>query len=178
MEKLATLLFLHSPKGCDPGRPSASCVIHFKTHAVPNRRKGLLEQTFQSKLCVALEELAPLIRLHYPGILEKAYIINPSDEYLASLDIPESLLKNTVLLSNPQDLAGHLSPSQLPPEYGGTGKSLTESDLLPGPSDDSKPEGSIKTETQDISAAGESVTEAPEMNKQDPNSAETSKPEE
>ena len=172
MEKLATLLLLHSPKDRDPDRSSASCVIHFKTHAVPNRRKGHLEQSFQSKLCTALEDLVSLIRLHYPGILGKAYIINPCDEYLASLDIPECLLRNTVLLSDPQDLTGHLSSPHLPPEYGGTGKPLTESDLLPISSHDSKAEESLKTEIQDNNVLSRIAPEATGAKEENPTSTE------
>lgn len=130
MEKLTTLLL---SEGRDPDSYSASCVVHFRTRIVPDVSKELLARTFQSKLYTALEELVTLIRFHYPGILEKAYIINPSDEYFASLDIPESLLKNTILLQNPQHLADYLG-SQIPPEYGDTGKSSIESDFLPSSS--------------------------------------------
>lgn len=148
MEKLTTLLL---SEGRDPDSYSASCVVHFRTRIAHDVRKELLARTSQSKLYTALEELVTLIRLHYPGILEKAYIINPSDEYFASLDIPESLLKNTILLQNPQHLADYLS-SQIPPEYGGTGKSLIKSDFLPSSSFHITPKESLGSEKQSDSA--------------------------
>lgn len=126
MEKLSTLL-LHAVAGSHLHDYSASCVIEFNKHSIPNTRKE--QQFFQKKLCHALEELATFIRYHYPNILQKAYIINFYDDYLASLDIDESLLKHTVLLKSPEGLARYLG-SQVPPRYGGGGESFAESDFL------------------------------------------------
>lgn len=118
MEKLAGLLLMDD-------RYSTSClvVVHFKLQDTFHAKgqEGSARSDVSMKLCAALEKLASLVRFHYPGILARAYIIDPCGEYLASLDVPESLLERTVLLSNPQDLAGYLSPG-VPPEYGGTGK--------------------------------------------------------
>ncbi|KAJ5102062.1 hypothetical protein NUU61_004284 [Penicillium alfredii] len=61
-----------------------------------------------------LEELVTLIRYHNPDIPGTAYIINPREEYLGSLDIDDALPRNTVLLNNPEDLVRYLG-SQLPP---------------------------------------------------------------
>ncbi|KAB8263662.1 hypothetical protein BDV32DRAFT_135880 [Aspergillus pseudonomiae] len=55
----------------------------------------------------------------------KTYIIYPSHEHLARLDVPEYLLRNTVLLQKPEDLALYLGPD-IPPKYGGEGRSLSE----------------------------------------------------
>ncbi|KAE8315209.1 hypothetical protein BDV41DRAFT_562952 [Aspergillus transmontanensis] len=55
----------------------------------------------------------------------KTYIIYPSPEYLAILDVPEHLLRNNILLQKPEDLALHLGPD-IPPKYGGNDRSLSE----------------------------------------------------
>lgn len=175
MEKLATLLLAES---CgDPSYYSASCVVHFRTRTMPATRKELLVQTFQSKLCRALEELVTLIRSYYPEILGKAYIINPSDEYLTSLDIPESLLRNTVLLQNPHNLADYLG-SQIPPEYGGIGKPLTESDFLPNSNFHLTSEESrdSKTQTQSDSTAVSTIIRTPDAQKDIPTSPSNPEP--
>lgn len=172
MEKLATLLLAES---CDPSYYSASCVVHFRTRTIPATRKEFLVQTFQSKLCRALEELVTLIRFYYPEILGKAYIINPSDEYLTSLDIPESLLRNTVLLQNPQNLTDYLG-SQIPPEYGGTGKPLMESDFLPNSNFHITSEESRDSKTQSDSTAVSTIIRTPEVEKDIPTSPRNSEP--
>ncbi|KAJ5789196.1 uncharacterized protein N7518_006207 [Penicillium psychrosexuale] len=149
MEKLSMLL-MHSAASSDLHDYSASCVIEFKIHTIQNAKKG--QQSFQGKICNALEELVTFIRYHYPNILGKAYIINPRDEYLATLDIDESLLRDTVLLENPEDLARYLG-SQLPPRYGGTGESLAESDFLRSCSLARDSAGKTDLEMPEISAA-------------------------
>ncbi|KAJ5961226.1 kinase-like domain-containing protein [Penicillium vulpinum] len=126
MEKLSMLL-LHATASSDLHGYSASCVIEFKIHAPQNTKEG--QQSFQKKLRNALEELVTFIRYHYPNILERAYIINARDEYLAYLDMDEGLLRETILLNKPEDLSLYLG-SQIPPQYGGTGKSFGESDVL------------------------------------------------
>ncbi|KAE8327868.1 kinase-like domain-containing protein [Aspergillus sergii] len=55
----------------------------------------------------------------------KTYIITASHEYLATLDVPEYLLRGTILLQKPEDLALHLGPD-ITPKYGGNGRSLSE----------------------------------------------------
>ncbi|KAB8224489.1 kinase-like domain-containing protein [Aspergillus novoparasiticus] len=55
----------------------------------------------------------------------KTYIIYPSPEYLAILDVPEYLLRNTILLQKPEDLALHLSPD-IPAKYGGNRSAQNE----------------------------------------------------
>ncbi|RJE22419.1 Phosphotransferase enzyme family [Aspergillus sclerotialis] len=172
MEKLATLLLAGN---CDSSYDSTSCVVHFRTRTIPATRKEPLVQTFQSKLCRAIEELVTLIRFYYPGILGKAYIINPSDEYLASLNIRESLLRNTVLLQNPQSLADYLG-SQIPPEYGGTGKPLTESDFLPNPNFHITSEKSLDSKTQSDCTAVSSIIRSPEAGKDVPTSPKNPEP--
>jgi hypothetical protein len=154
MEKLSTLI-LHATASSDLHDDCpASCVIEFKIHRPiqKNTKKGQL--SFQERLRGGLEEMVTLIRHHYPSILGKAYIINPREEYLVSLDIDEALLKNTTILANPEDLALHLG-SQIPPRYGGTGKPFAESDFL-----HRDPEESTSLETPEISgAAAASSTE-------------------
>ncbi|GAB1205223.1 hypothetical protein APSETT445_003895 [Aspergillus pseudonomiae] len=80
---------------------------------------------FRGNIRKALSDLIALIHSHYPGLLEKTYIIYPSHEHLARLDVPEYLLRNTVLLQKPEDLALYLGPD-IPPKYGGEGRSLSE----------------------------------------------------
>jgi Phosphotransferase enzyme family len=147
MEKLSMLL-LHAAASSDIHDYSTCCVVEFKVNAIQNTKKG--QQSFQETLCSALEELAISIRHHYPNILGKAYIINPRGEYLANLDINEALLRDTVLLENPEDLFRYLG-SEIPPRYGGTGESLADSDIFPRLARD--PEGSTSVETPEISAA-------------------------
>jgi hypothetical protein len=105
----------------------ATCVLDFKIHA-PNQSQGERRPS-QKKLIGALEELTTSIRNYYPEIFHDVFIIHPSAEYLATLDIPERLLENTILLENPADLARILGP-QVPTYYGGSGKPLAESDCL------------------------------------------------
>ncbi|QKX56170.1 uncharacterized protein TRUGW13939_03270 [Talaromyces rugulosus] len=149
IEKLSTLL-LHAAASSDPPDYSASCVVEFKTHhANQNTKRG--QQPYQQTFCKALKDLATLIRYHYPSILGKAYIINPREEYLVSLDIDEALLRNTTILANPEDLALHLG-SQIPPRYGGTGKSFAESDFLHRDSEES-----TSLETPEVGGAAAAV---------------------
>ncbi|KAJ5180722.1 kinase-like domain-containing protein [Penicillium capsulatum] len=105
IENLSRLL-LHAAVSSDQLEWSASCVIEFITPTIKNSRKG---QRFPEKILrSAFEELVILIRHHYPGILGKAYIINPCDEYLASLDVEDDLLRNTVVLKDPEGLGRYL----------------------------------------------------------------------
>lgn len=150
MEKLANLLLLHWPETRDTNRYSAACVIEFKTRAVAGTR--VEQQHLQSKLRSALEDLATIIRSHYPGVLQKTYIISPCEEYLASLDIPESLWKDTLLLPDARYLHCFLG-SQVPPEYGGTGKPLVESDLLRSSSLDNNAARDLDSEMQGRTAS-------------------------
>ncbi|KAJ5466077.1 hypothetical protein N7530_009864 [Penicillium desertorum] len=126
MEKLSMLL-MQAAASSDLHDYSASCVIEFKMSDIQHTKEG--QQSSQGKIRNALEELMTSIRNHYPNILGKAYIINPRDGYLASLDIDEALLRDTVLLKNPEDLSRYLG-SQLPPRYGGTVESFAGCDLL------------------------------------------------
>ncbi|OQE89817.1 hypothetical protein PENNAL_c0013G06240 [Penicillium nalgiovense] len=141
---------LTTTKGSDLHDYSTSCVVEFKIQPVQNTNEGQL--SFQKKLCNALEELVTFIRYHYPNILGKAYIINPPDEYLASLDIDEALLRDTVLLENPDCLARYLG-SQLPPRYGGTGESLVECDFPPNGCLAGDPKGNTGPGTPEVSSA-------------------------
>lgn len=161
MEKLATLLLHATFPNTGPHGYSASCVVEFKTYTTPNTGKE--QMLFRKKIYNALYELVKLIRYHYPGILGKAYIINPCNEYLAYFDIDEALLKNTTLLRNPEQLAHYLG-SHIPSRYGGTGKSFVESDLLHCciPTENSKestilqtPESSAVTEIETLGVGKE-----------------------
>ncbi|KAJ5945055.1 kinase-like domain-containing protein [Penicillium verrucosum] len=148
------MLLMDAAASSDLQDYSASCVVEFKLPATQNTKKG--PQTFQKKLRNALQELVTLIRHHYPNILGKAYIINPRDEYLASLDIHESMLRDTVLLENPKDLNRYLG-SKVPPRYGGTGESFAECDYLHRDCLARDPQGNTDLETPEISAAAAST---------------------
>ncbi|KAL3470696.1 kinase-like domain-containing protein [Aspergillus californicus] len=126
MEKLCSLL-LDQADNLDPDGYSASCVVEFRIRDTV--KSGTAHQRFQTKVGNAIEELASDIRTRYPGIFHKAFIIDPNYDYLASLDIHDRLLENTLLLQNPEDLASHLG-SQISAYYGGFGKPLVESDCL------------------------------------------------
>ncbi|KNG88550.1 hypothetical protein ANOM_002715 [Aspergillus nomiae NRRL 13137] len=123
MELLATLL---------PSQPSdmdkktshaASGVLELRLQQKPGGRTEY--GSFRGNIRKALSDLIALIHSHYPCLLEKTYIIYPSLEYRASLDVPEYLLRNTTLLEKPEDLALYLGPD-IPPKYGGDGRSLAE----------------------------------------------------
>lgn len=162
MERLSVLL-MDAATSSDLQDYSASCVVEFKLRATQNIEKG--QQSSQRKLRNALEELVTLIRYHYPNILGKAYIINPRDEYLASLDINEALLRDTVLLENPEDLDRYLG-SQIPPRYGGTGESFAECDYLHRACLARDPQGNTDLETLEISTAASTDTHKTEMKKE------------
>ncbi|OQD66787.1 hypothetical protein PENPOL_c004G05664 [Penicillium polonicum] len=162
MERLSVLL-MDAAASSDLQSYSASCVIEFKLLATQHIKKG--QQTSQRKLHNALEELVTLIRHHYPNILGKAYIINPRDEYLASLDINEALLRDTVLLENPEDLNRYLG-SKVPPRYGGTGEPFAKCDYLYRDCLARDPQGKTDLETPEISAAASTDAENTEMKKE------------
>ena len=127
LELLADLLLTRGSGDDTPSSLTALCIVDFKLHDVPPNRKG--HSSFRATLGMALEELVSHIHSHYPGLLGKTYILRPCDDYLASLDIPECLLRHTVLLPNPKDLFLHLGPD-VPPEYGGQGALPATSDLF------------------------------------------------
>ncbi|KAE8415340.1 kinase-like domain-containing protein [Aspergillus pseudocaelatus] len=123
LELLATLLLFQPADMVQNANQTASCVLEFRLQQKPGGRKGYV--SFRGKVRQALRELIALIHSHYPCLLEKTYIIYPSHEYLAMLDVPEYLLRNTILLQKPEELALHLGPD-IPLEYGGNGTSLSE----------------------------------------------------
>ncbi|PIG79348.1 hypothetical protein AARAC_009108 [Aspergillus arachidicola] len=77
------------------------------------------------KVQEALSDLIALIHSRYPYLLEKTYIIYPSPEYLAILDVPEYLLRNTILLQKPEEMTGQEN-RQNEPEGESKGDSSTE----------------------------------------------------
>lgn len=164
MEKLSMVL-LHAAASSDLHDDTAACVVEFKPHNIQNNKKQHL--SFQQKIQNALEELVVLLRHHYPNILGKAYIINPQEEYLAHLDIDEGLLSDAILLDSPEDLAPYLG-SQIPPQYGGNGKSFGKSDLLyrghfernPGNFDSPEPSSASDNKTEDTKPQNEPSTPA------------------
>lgn len=160
LELLADLLLTRASGDDTPSSLTALCVVDFKLHDVPPNRKG--RSSFRATLGMALEELVSRIHSHYPGLLEKAYIIRPGDDYLASLDIPEYLLRQTVLLENPKELVLHLGPD-VPPEYGGQGAPLADSDLLKHASVEAKSD-EVKSDTHEASKIDPtSATACPEQ---------------
>lgn len=106
----------------------SSLVVEFKVMEAMgapregSRRPGIIRN--------ALTDLVSLIDHHYPQLVNKTYIVNPFNKYLACLDTPDYMLRNTVLLQSPRDLVLHLGPD-VPAEYGGSAPSLQESDFLP-----------------------------------------------
>lgn len=153
MEKLSMLL-IQAAASSDLHDYSASCVVEFKMRDIQHTKEG--QQSSQGKIRNALEELVISIRHHYPNILGKAYIINPREEYLASLDIDEALLRDTVLLKNPEDLGRYLG-SQIPPRYGGTVESFAGCDLLHSscPARDRKENTSLQTPETSAAASAD-----------------------
>ena len=127
MELLADILLGHPPSDSSADDHRASCVVEFKLRDIPKSRD--MKYSLRNRVRTAIAKMVSLIRSHYPSFISKAYIINPFKEYLAYLDVPERLLRETVLLQSPKDLGLHLG-SQVPPGYGGFGKSLSESDCL------------------------------------------------
>ncbi|KAJ6191107.1 hypothetical protein N7519_001128 [Penicillium mononematosum] len=162
MEKLSMLL-MQAAASSDLHDYSASCVIEFKMSDIQHIKKG--QQSSQGKIRNALEELVTSIRHHYPNILGKAYIINPRDEYLASLDIDEALLRNTVLLKNPEDLSRYLG-SQLPPRYGGTVESFAGCGLLHSDCLARDPKENTSLQTPETSAAASADIEKTSVEKE------------
>ncbi|PLB43658.1 kinase-like protein [Aspergillus steynii IBT 23096] len=141
MELLADILLGHPPSESSADDHRASCVVEFNLRDIPKSRD--MKYSLRNRIRTAIAKMVSLIRSYYPSFISKAYIINPSEEYLAYLDVPERLLRETVLLQSPKDLGLHLG-SQVPPEYGGFGKSLSESDCLRTFSLDSKMHDSTK----------------------------------
>lgn len=127
MEILADLLLSHPPEDPSTDDHRASCVVEIKIRTIPKCRDD--KYSLRNRIRTALAKIVSLIQSHYPSLIAKAYIINPRDEYLAYCDIPERLLRNTVLLRSPKDLGLYLG-SWVPPEYGGIGKPLSESNCL------------------------------------------------
>ncbi|KAJ1713919.1 hypothetical protein COH20_010355 [Aspergillus flavus] len=110
LELLATLV-LSQPMDIDRKTNQAvSCIVEFRLQQKPGGGKGYT--SFRGKVQEA-----------------KTYIIYPSPEYLAILDAPEYLLRGTILLQKPEDLAVHLGPD-IPPKYGGNGRSLSELNFI------------------------------------------------
>lgn len=156
MEKLTTLLFA---EGRDPGCYSALCVVHFRTRTVPAARKELLVQTFQLKPCRALEELVTLTQFCYPGILEKAYIINP-------WWIPRISWYPWVTFEEYCTVAESTRPGWLSglsnTEYSSTAKPLTESDFLPNSNFHITSKESLDSKTQSDSAVVSTIIKTTE----------------
>ncbi|KAJ5162706.1 kinase-like domain-containing protein [Penicillium coprophilum] len=169
MEKLS-LLLLHAAARSDLHHYSASCVVEFKIHATQHVER--VHQYFQKMLRSGLEELVTLIRHHYPDMLGKAYIMNPHEEYLASLDVDEALLRDTVLLKSPEDLKQYLG-SQIPPRYGGIGESFAGSDFLRSDCLASDPKDNTGLETPETSAAASFDMEKTRVEKETTASAMT-----
>ncbi|KAJ5361097.1 kinase-like domain-containing protein [Penicillium brevicompactum] len=156
MEKLSTLL-LSAATSSDKQNHLASCVIEFKLLATPNGQKG--REMFSQYIHCALERLATCIRQYYPSVFGTAYIINPSDDYLANLDIDETLLNDTVLLNDPEDLHKYLG-SQIPSRYGGSVEFSAELDFLRDPCGGADPKSIVSLELLDILAGEENDMEA------------------
>jgi aminoglycoside phosphotransferase len=115
LEILATSLLTGSLRSKE-----ALCVVEFRNHAL---QAGRCENRFSAIIRGGLERLVSLIHLHYPRLFDRIYAIGPCEEYLARLDIPDNLLRQTVLLQDPKELTAHCGPD-VPSEYGGWGPRL------------------------------------------------------
>ncbi|GLA36009.1 hypothetical protein AnigIFM63309_001667 [Aspergillus niger] len=105
----------------------AACVVQFKLYSVPpGRRIGI---SLRDRVRDMLSGVVTELQKYYPGFLDRAYLIQPFDDYLDSLEISESLLKKTTILQSAGDLVNYLGPD-VPPEFGGTGMPLCNRDIM------------------------------------------------
>ncbi|RAK71477.1 aminoglycoside phosphotransferase family protein [Aspergillus fijiensis CBS 313.89] len=129
MESLARLEIQEACTGEPINDQAAACVVEFRlapTPAAQPQRVSTRDMIIQK-----LSNLVSSIDLHYPSLLDIFYVINPSEEYLLTLDVPDRFLAQTTLLSHRVDLVHYLG-NAVPVEYGGEGESLFDGDYLVG----------------------------------------------
>ncbi|PYI10649.1 phosphotransferase enzyme family protein-like protein [Aspergillus sclerotiicarbonarius CBS 121057] len=127
LENLASVLLTVRDEQDRNVQQKAACVVHFRLSFPPAIRTN--GRSFRHRVRDALANSVVHIQRYYPGLIGCSYIIPPSDDYLAALDIPESLLRDTTILDSATELVLHLG-DDIPPEYGGRGVSLSECDCL------------------------------------------------
>ncbi|OJJ66781.1 hypothetical protein ASPBRDRAFT_662808 [Aspergillus brasiliensis CBS 101740] len=102
-----------------------ACVVRFKLLPVPPARKFGIP--LRTSIRDMLSRIATELQEYYPGLLDRFYLIQPFDDYLDSMKIPESFLRKTTILQAAEDLVNYLGPD-IPPEYGDM--SLCNYDLI------------------------------------------------
>ncbi|GKZ37946.1 hypothetical protein AbraIFM66950_009809 [Aspergillus brasiliensis] len=103
----------------------AVCVVRFKLTPVPPARKFGIP--LRDRIRDILSRTMTMLQKYYPGLLDSVYLIQPSGDYLDSLEIPESILRETKILQAAEDLVNYLG-LDIPQEYGGTGMPLCNHD--------------------------------------------------
>ncbi|KAE8372113.1 hypothetical protein BDV26DRAFT_286230 [Aspergillus bertholletiae] len=105
---------LHLSQSTDIGQKAnqaVDCVLQFRLQEKRGGRMGYM--SFRGNVRKTFCDLIALIHSHYPCLLETIW------------GVPEYLLRNTVLLQKPEDLALYLGPD-VPPKYGRNDTSLSE----------------------------------------------------
>ncbi|PWY77277.1 phosphotransferase enzyme family protein-like protein [Aspergillus sclerotioniger CBS 115572] len=127
LENLTSVLLTARDEQDSDAHLKATCVVQFRPSYTPDiRSRG---RSLRENIRDNFAKHVLRIQRYYPGLIGAIYVVRPSYDYLANMDIPENLLRNTTILQRARDLAGHLG-ADIPPEYGGTGMTLSECDCL------------------------------------------------
>ncbi|KAJ5719905.1 kinase-like domain-containing protein, partial [Penicillium malachiteum] len=161
MEKLSMLLLQQASASPDLHECSASCVVEFKIHGILNTRRT--EQSFHKKLGTALEELGK------HTLSTPMMTISP---ILMSMTFSSGLHYFWRKQRNYPQYLG----SQIPPDYGGTGKSLAASDLLRSCSLAEDPQERTTLNTPEISTEDMTETGLKEEDVVSPTNADSPTP--
>ncbi|OJK04279.1 hypothetical protein ASPACDRAFT_1877681 [Aspergillus aculeatus ATCC 16872] len=129
MESLAKLEIQEVCTGEPISDQAAACVIEFRLASMPAAQPQRMP--FRDMIIQKPNDLVSSIDLHYPSLLDIFYVINPSEEYLLTLGVPDRFLAHTTLLSHREDLVHYLGKA-VPVEYGGEGEALLDGDYLVG----------------------------------------------
>ncbi|PYI25867.1 kinase-like protein [Aspergillus indologenus CBS 114.80] len=129
MESLAKLEIQEVCTGEPINDQAAACVVEFRLASLPTAQSERI--SFRDMIAQRLNNLVSSIDRHYPSLLNIFYVINPSEEFLLNLDVPDKFLAYTTLLSSREELVHYLGKA-VPVEYGGEGESLADRDYLVG----------------------------------------------
>ncbi|RAL06972.1 kinase-like protein [Aspergillus homomorphus CBS 101889] len=127
METLARQIIADVCAGNTESDQGAICIVEFKLAPAPAVR--LQTRSFRDHVILRLSGLLSSLVRHYPSLIEEFYVINPSEEYLLGLDVPDRFLAHTTLLPSREDLAHYLGEA-VPLDYGGKSPPLVEHDCL------------------------------------------------
>ncbi|EEP81733.1 predicted protein [Uncinocarpus reesii 1704] len=105
----------------------AAVVIDCYPHQYEKGRK--IEHGYRTVLRNGINDLIPRLVSGYPELLSRLFIINPCPNVFCTLPLPDHVLQCTWILGEPKEVAQHLG-DEVPPRYGGRGKSLSENDCL------------------------------------------------